>query len=162
MTGFRDRNGAVPGPRDRDDRSVPADGRDCQVRPEGAPPGADGTGRQRGGGVRRQHHRPRHVRVREADGICRAARAGSLHPGDRFRGKVRVGQDRDRSQALEETSLCLDGVSGLMHRLGHASFVGVLTDEPMRKFGQRHLKFCQTIYPFMDVFYPTVKEGGEE
>ena len=65
-------------------------------------------------------------------------------------------------QALEETSLCLDGVSGLMHWLGHASFVGVLTDEPMRKFGQRHRKFCQTIYPFEDVFYPTVKEGGEE
>jgi hypothetical protein len=63
---------------------------------------------------------------------------------------------------MEEISLCLDGCSGLMHRLGHASLVGVLTDEPMRKFGQRHLKFCQTIYLFKDVFYSTVKEGGEE
>ena len=39
MTGFRDRNGAVPGPRDRDDRSVPG-GADVTARyvPKGPRP----------------------------------------------------------------------------------------------------------------------------
>jgi hypothetical protein len=39
-----------------------------------------------------------HVWVQEADEIYRAARAESLHSGDRFRSKVRVGQYWDRSE----------------------------------------------------------------